>query len=95
MNPREDVTMKTMSSNNKATYPRHLQEIMEVLSDGKEHTAMDINERTGRNDARKGVSELVAMGVMIHKRTVSETRVKCYRLKSKNRAYFQVKMFEE
>jgi hypothetical protein len=66
---------------------------MKVLSDGGEHTARDINERTGRNDARKSVSELVAMGVMIHKRTVPGTRVKCYRLKSKNKAYFQAEMF--
>lgn len=77
-----------MTCNNNAAFPRHLQEIMKVLSDGGEHTARDINERTGRNDARKGVSELVAMGVTIHKRTVSETRVKCYRLKTKKQGLF-------
>ncbi len=82
-----------MTFNNKTAFPRHLQEIMKILSDGEEHTARDINERTGRNDARKGVSELVSMGVIIHKRTVSGTRVKCYRLKSKNRACFQAEIF--
>lgn len=75
------------------TFPPHLQEVYQILSDGNEYSAKQINDLTGRNDARKAISELIGLGVQIVKRSAQGSRRKEYRLLTKNKAYTQAQLF--
>lgn len=75
------------------TFPRHLQEVLEIISDGKQYTAKEINIQTGRNDARKSISELISLGVAIQKRFAHGNRHKLYWLETKNQTYQQAELF--
>lgn len=77
------------------TFPPHLQEVYEILSDGNEYSAKQINDLTGRNDARKAVSELKhdPYNMQIQGRTVTGQRYKKYRLSTRNKAYQQTELF--
>ena len=75
------------------TFSRHLQEVFEILSDGNEYSAKEINRITGRNDARKAISELIRLGVQIVKRSAQGSRHKEYRLSTQNKTYQQTELF--
>lgn len=82
-----------VSASKVTAFPRHLQDVLEIISDGKQYTARSINILTGRNDARKAVSELIRLGVPIVKRLATGQRRKWYWLSTQNKTYKQTELF--
>lgn len=76
------------------TFPPHLQQVFDILSDGNKYTAKEINQRSGRNDARKAISELRNCPYKLNiQDIVTPKRYKLYWLQSKNPLYKQTELF--